>query len=343
LSWLLMKNDRRHATGSGGGRLAQEDRTGKSTVDFVSAKGGAGRSSSSKEHEDPEQIWVGGLSKSRLKRLLIVGVAATLVLVAIIWNVLDKRDAKGVVEPAAGRTDFSKSRPTMVDTVSAEELRTAAEDVVRGFMEAGTTEERMKFVLPDDGLAERMEEYYRRPEAPAPAGFGEMVVFEPAAFDGVPVYWTESTESSGARRQFFNLIPLRDRMVIEWESSVIYGAMSWAVFVAEKPTEPVQMRVLLTGSDYYNHQYADESAYEAFEIVAEELGEEWLYAYGERGSEVGFALSRVRAVPGEHQYNLMLRWTEGAASRGVRIEEVIHLYWADADSLLKRISRLEGE
>ena len=113
--------------------------------------------------------------------------------------------------------------------------------------------------------------------------------------------------------------------------------MSWEQFLKDKPTEPVQMRVKVEGSNYYNHEFSDDKIYKAYTLTGEGMDES-INGYVLRDSPAGRELAWVGRTPGKFNYNVRLQWLEnGAAPRSTQVVEVLHRYWADPAILEKRL------
>ena len=122
-------------------------------------------------------------------------------------------------------------------------------------------------------------------------------------------------------------------MLIDWDSSVAYGEMSWDKMLVERPTQAVQMRVFVGASDYYHYELADDRRYACFRLGSRG-SEDMLYGFVERGSELALRLERTMQASASMPMNVRIKFPENTASKNfVVIEEVIHSYWVDVSSL----------
>ena len=194
---------------------------------------------------DPEQSWSSPQSPRR-RTILLSALALTLLALLAVGIPLaykflasSKKPAVPLPQPA------SLLPPNFMETSNAAEIRASTEAAIRGFMNASTDAQRCQFVLGGTSVEQRMTTFHQRPDAATPAGFGALLEVGHAAFAGIPIQVASASEANQQVGWSFILLPLRDRMVIDWEASVAYGTRSWADFIGNTHADPADMRVYL--------------------------------------------------------------------------------------------------
>lgn len=179
----------------------------------------------------------------------------------------------------------------------------------------------------------KMEEFYARKGNEPPSGFGEILSRSPLAFGGVPTEVVNVREEGTDEAHVFSLLPGNDRMLIDWESAVAYGELSWDRLLEERPLEPVQLRVFVELDNYYNFEFSDEEKWQSLRIKTRSV-EEMLYGYVERDSVVG---RRVLGATGADEVvpmNIRVKFLPETRERDmVVIDELLHPYWLRDDDL----------
>jgi len=274
------------------------------------------------------------------KAVVVVGFLVVVTIAGVMWSARDRGASRG----RGGSGQAGVQAPVRVNRPEVEisnfligltpqEAREASEDAIRGMMNASSVAERLEWTRPVSGLKERMEEYYSREGGLVGIKFGSIVDLSPVAFDGVPMEVVIAT-GKGTETTFpFTVLPGSDRMLVDWDSSVAYGEMSWDKMLVERPTQAVQMRVFVGASDYYNYEFADDRRYACYRLGSRG-SEDMLYGFVERGSELALRLERTMQASASMPMNVRIKFPENTASKNfVVIEEVIHSYWVDVSSL----------
>ena len=227
--------------------------------------------------------------------------------------------------------------PNFMETSSAAEVRASTEAAIRGFMNATTDAERCRFVLGGASVLPRMAEFHQRPNSPSPEGFGSLLDVGLAAFSGIPIQVATASEANQQVGWSFILLPLRDRMVIDWEASVAYGTLSWPDFISNQPPQASDLRVYLKrlfppdpdpGLHVYEVSARAESATATATVKA---------------TTPLAALLTAIAPPGASQpVHARLQWRPHDASPPtLEITDLLHNFWIDADRW--KASLLSGE
>jgi len=263
---------------------------------------------------------------------LLVGAIVVVLLVALlaIFYSTGKSDSvEGNTNSEEGKKSveldfFERSTPA--------EIRRATEDAIRGFMNAKSNVERCRFVIGEEKLKEKMDEFYARfGTASTPLAFGKLESADQASFGGRAMMIALATEPSGKRAWMYNLFPVGDGMRIDWETSVSYGEYSWPRFLREQPEEAIQMRVYLKRLPLFKMRQRLASEYDTYELTA--FGEtQTANLFMKKDSEVTDQLRRYVPANAKHPMNLLLRWEPGkGGEKEIQLEKILHNLWADEE------------
>ena len=117
--------------------------------------------------------------------------------------------------------------------------------------------------------------------------------------------------------------------LVDWESFVGAGEMSWSRFKKERPTQPVLMRVFMKAGDYYNYEFTDANRFQSYTLY-DANGDLAVYAYCERISNIAAYLGRELDLQGRNMkgFAVRLAYPENAeSSQCVWIREVVAPRW----------------
>jgi hypothetical protein len=213
------------------------------------------------------------------------------------------------------------------------------EAVVREFMNSSTNEERCRWVNGGAAMLEKMTEFYSREQEEAPNGFDRVIRSFSFPLAGIPMQEVHAVSREGGRRYFFSVFLGKERVLIDWESSVGYGEMAWEAFAAEHPTELVEMRIFLQPTNYYNYEFSDDRKYQCFSL-AMRGGEASLYGYVERDSDTARGLLAAVSPRGALPVRVRVKFLPWSVDKKmVWIEELIHLYWVDSTMIEEALER----
>ncbi|MBK1832980.1 hypothetical protein [Roseibacillus ishigakijimensis] len=125
---------------------------------------------------------------------------------------------------------------------------------------------------------------------------------------------------------------------IDWESDVCYQPVDISEYIAQRPTEPVTLRVFVTPDNFYVYEFKDSEKYKSLQLTFRD-SDEYLFGYVELGSKVSRQLSlflgsaaRASQIIKPEPALLQVRFLPGGDSeRGVLIEKFIAPRWAYID------------
>jgi hypothetical protein len=145
--------------------------------------------------------------------------------------------------------------------------------------------ERVPLVFNSDGVSPLMKNYYEQQKGadPAPGGMINKARYQ---IDGTEILYFSYTSSrpTGTLEVAMRRGP-DGKFLVDWESLVGYGEMSFQEFRVQRPAKPVSMRTYVRLFEYYNFEFSDSSKYLCVKLTAEN-GESSVYAYAERGTEL---------------------------------------------------------
>ncbi len=229
---------------------------------------------------------------------------------------------------------FREKNPTLLDhsvggfmeDASPEELRRATRRAVEGFLNAQTLQERCQFIHGGESHLEKMQQFYARDGIlDQPSGFSEIALERLESVESVPFIYLRALDASG-ETHVLNLLPTSDGMLIDWESSVCYGEMTWKEFQEKKPEEPVLMRVLLSK----RHSKDDEETPLDFALLSERDDLSRRIVYIDPEGEVSRTLKEVFETGASfYPYTLYVRWN--TERQVAEVSGIKHLYWMDPE------------
>ena len=280
--------------------------------------------------------------KDSSRAVLLLGIGLTILLVVgLVWYMVT-RPGDDVVDVSLSasvepKTPAPPKLSGLMSDLSPEEIVEAVKIAAKGFMNAETEGERSTWVVDGAETLEKMKEYYGREGVDAPNGFGDVLASNAVSMKGVSGEIRLVASREGEGKHWLNIFPTKGRMLIEWESSVAYGEMSWDKFLTETPTEAVQMRIHLTRESYYNYEFSDETKYQCLRVKGVN-SEDSIFGYVARDSEAAIALSKMRTRSSNIPANVRMKFLPWSRDkRMVLIEEVIHLNWMNDETLTERL------
>lgn len=280
------------------------------------------------ESATPETQWTDEKPKGSYKKPIALIILSLAILVTVTHFIVRTFVENPNPEPTPTRPSESL---LFTEAASAAEINASTKSAVRGFMEASTYADRCHFVVGGSTLEDRMRNFYQRPENPVPNSFGSIIDLKSTAFVGTPMQIVSVAESNGHSGWTFNMLPTSDRMLIDWESSVGYGELSWPNLLNQQPTEPLAMRVYLHRCHRYLPPFTDESSYEAFEITARGYSER-LFGYALRNSPLQSQLQTIVPEGASQPVHITLRWkTKDPDCQAVEITSLLHNFWINPD------------
>ncbi len=189
---------------------------------------------------------------------------------------------------------------------------------------------REELVFDPERVFPLMKDYYevQRSSDPVPGGLVSKARYE---IDGVEIliFGYTSNRPTGSLEVAMRRGP-DGGFLVDWESLVGYGEMSFLDFRSKKPTKPTLFRAYVRRFEYFNFEFADSAKYLCVKVTSE-AGDNSIYAYCERSTELGRWLESDLAATGPtgfKGYTLRVSFPENAQSNQcVRLDEVVTPRW----------------
>jgi hypothetical protein len=158
-----------------------------------------------------------------------------------------------------------------------------------------------------------MKLYYGRIRRPVEIPPLDALSYEEEEWGGVSWARIRALAEPGKRRGvfFFERLSNGD-LLLDWESAVGFSEVQLTEFSDSPPARPVEMRVLLRPSDYYNFEFTDQDSLACYELSDLEESAK-VYGYAMRDSDVAVKLEELTTAGGT------LRWTQAVLL--VRMED----------------------
>lgn len=128
-----------------------------------------------------------------------------------------------------------------LENSTMEELEESAVKAIRGFMESETLAKSTEYIVGGSKRANLLEEFYGRPENSFPNGFKKVLKKIPNTISGVFYFAVFATDQNDVIHQFV-VVPVGEKMRVDWACSVAYGEFSKEAFFEKKPDSPANMR-----------------------------------------------------------------------------------------------------
>lgn len=196
-----------------------------------------------------------------------------------------------VLEPPPSKTGAAPSaaQHPLTSIIKEMPLLESSDEVVQAvaLLEAYWTtpnwRDRVSMVVEPERVEALMKDFYEEQKATDPVSNG-LIGKARYNIDGTEILYFRY---NGTRHMGTLEVAMRrgkeGRFLLDWESLVGYGEMSFQEFREKRPTKPVLLRVFVREFEYYNFEFSDASKYLCMKMNSEN-GENSIYAYSERGN-----------------------------------------------------------
>lgn len=157
--------------------------------------------------------------------------------------------------------------------------------------------DRLRMVVDPERVAARMKDFYETQKAadPVPNGLLSKARY---SIDGTDIlYFRYNGNRPSGTLEVAMRRGAEGRYLIDWESLVGYGEMSFAHLREQRPAKPVLLRVFARQFEYFNFEFSDAAKYYCVKMSSEN-GEQSIYGYAERGTTLGDWLETNLATTG---------------------------------------------
>lgn len=207
-------------------------------------------------------------------------------------------------KPAAPARD---DQPPATSTIKELPLQETSDEVVQAlalleqYWQTEKWQDRVPLVAHAERVAPLMKDYYDSQGGadPMPGGLAGKARY---LIDGSEILYFSYT--SNRPTGSLEIAMLRDpqgKFLIDWESLVGYGELSFGEFRLKRPTEPVILRAYVRQFEYYNFEFSDSARYLCVKLTSED-GASSLYAYCQRGTALARWLESDLASTGPSSY-----------------------------------------
>lgn len=235
-------------------------------------------------------------------------------------------------EPVAAESPSHQPRVSTIKVLEIEESGDVVEalEVLNQYWKTESWSDRVKLVFDPDRVTGLMKDYYEKQGAsdPLPGGLVSKARYE---IDGteILIFGYTSSRPTGSLEVAMRRGP-EGRFLVDWESLVGYGEMSFLDFRTKRPTKPVLLRAYVRRFEYFNFEFSDSSKFLCVK-VSSESGDNSVYAFCRRSTELGQWLETDLSSTGPtgfKGYTMRLSFPENAQSNQcVNLDEVIVPRW----------------
>lgn len=176
---------------------------------------------------------------------------------------------------------FSSIKETRLEETSAEVVQAVA--VLDQYWAAPAWKDRQSLVVDAGRVAPLMRNFYETQKGADPVTTGLISKARYSIDDTEILYFRYNGNRSTGTVEVAMRRGDQGRFLIDWESLVGYGELSFEQLREQRPAKPVLLRVFARQFEYYNFEFADASRYYCVKLSAPN-GENSIYAYAERGS-----------------------------------------------------------
>jgi len=196
-------------------------------------------------------------------------------------------------EPADKKTARSNDAPyPKASSIKEMPLQESGNDVAQAvalleeFWKTENWKDRVPMVIEGDRVSGMMKDFYevQGGRDPVPGGMLSKARY---SIDGHEILYFSYTSSRPTGTLEIALRRGADgKFLIDWESLVGYGEMSFQEFREKRPTKPVQLRAYVRLFEYYNFEFSNSSKLLCLKVSSEN-SENSVYAYCDRSSSLG--------------------------------------------------------
>ena len=239
------------------------------------------------------------------------------VIVFIVYTIFGDKEKKEVIDLEKNKILIAEE----TDINTAQQLVTAIDKTVRGYMQARTIEEKLRYVRHPEAMKARMENYYS--QYPLKAEKVSVVTdYKPLTLENT-LFWTVVAAVAEKRGESLLIEQLSENEVkIDWDSHVNYQPLPWDQYAREQPTQTMAFRVTVEPTVRYLAEFSDEARWVCYRLRSQN-SEDTLYGYVARNSEQ-HALIQQRLNEGGDTMILRLQFAKAMkAKQSLVIDKVI--------------------
>jgi hypothetical protein len=212
------------------------------------------------------------------------------------------------------------NRPT-TDLTQDEEL--IAAEILSGFLNAKTIDERLQYVRDQKRVKPLMEKWYaENPEEASREWPDAEIILRKKIIDRERYFVILAVEFVEIGKRVLAIEQNKEtgEMRIDWETTVGYQPMPLEEFKSQRPTKPVKFWVKVKPSDFYNHNFSDPLKYQAVELSYPGRGDFKLVGYFDRQKEWAKILQEKLEAGNAPSLIVELAYPEGEIKDGSQVE-----------------------
>lgn len=214
-----------------------------------------------------------------------------------------KMEAAKQGKPSGPLYDPASSNVAMAfETLPLKDPQVAeAQTVLAKYLQAATWRERLPYIFEPERVQALMQVQYEKrgqkdPEHEALLGAGLITAGTSKVLN---LQFACSTQPAVGMRANFHRTR-SGKLLLDWESWVVWGEKTWPEFKQERSQLPVLMRVLASESSYYNYEFNENWRWLAVKLHSPDRLQN-VTGYVERKSILGIALANLIGVPLPHK------------------------------------------
>lgn len=241
-------------------------------------------------------------------------------------------------EPAPGGTEARPQvpGPPRVSQIQSLPLLEGSAEVVTAlellgqYWKTESWKERVSMVFDPDRVSALMKNYYETQQGADPIP-GALVGKAKYEIDGTEILYFSyaSSRPTGSLEVAMRRGP-EGRFLVDWESLVGYGEMSFRDFRAGRPVKPIMLRAYVRRFEYFNFEFSDSSKYLCVKLTSES-GDDSIYGFALRSSRLGQWLESDLAATGPagfKGYTVRVSFPANSQSNQcVLLDEVVESRW----------------
>ncbi len=231
------------------------------------------------------QNWGANATKAPIGRKMVIFAWATLILGGLgtaVWAMKEVFRDKSADE-AQGTADSLAIEDA---TLNARIGKT----VINNYFETEKPEARLAFVRHPEITGPRMKDFYGLASLP-PCRIESMDALSEAKLDGIEWFFANVTTTDGAAHMLAMEVQgdaNNRKLLIDWESAVAWAPMKWEEFLIKQPEEPVEFRVFIQLSDFWEPPFDDKNRWVSFKVHRPDVfGKAYGYCFGYVDTENG--------------------------------------------------------
>ena len=175
------------------------------------------------------------------------------------WAILSLFKAQPKIE-AAGEAKQEILTEAQKETQKVKQVLHQMEDCARNYLAADSVEARLPYVRHPKRVKPLMEAYYQT-HPMHPGEFEQFHHLRSLGLSGFSFVYGNAQLKDGRSSKML-LEEFEDgTFLADWESAVCYQPIEWGRYIEKHPTEPYDMRVLITLDNFYAYEFKDESRF----------------------------------------------------------------------------------